>query len=670
MRPLDVAGMRMPNRAIMGSMHMNLEEQPGGFTKLARFYSERAEGGAGLIVTGGISPNRAGRLAPHGATLMKSGQVAKHQEVTEAVHASGGRIALQILHGGRYSYHPFCVAPSKGKAPISKFSPWRLSARGVEKTIRDYVRCALLAREAGYDGVEIMGSEGYLINQFLVRRTNHRTDSWGGEFANRVRFPEEIVSRIRQACGPDFAIMYRLSMLDLVEEGNGWGEVVEQAQVIEAAGADIINTGIGWHEARIPTIAAMVPRAGFAWVTKKLMGQVGVPLVTTNRINMPEVAEQVLADGCADLVSMARPWLADGDIITKALEGRESEINTCIACNQACLDRTFKAQVAGCVVNPRAGRETEFPMVAPKDLDGRYAVVGGGPAGMSTALELAKRGATVDLYEAKADLGGQFLLARQIPGKEEFAETLRYFDSELQRHGVRIHLNTRFEPGDVQVAASSGEPFEAVAWCAGIRPRIPNIPGADLPIAVAYDQVLSGAVEVGQRVALIGAGGIGFDVADFLSHPHGEETVEGFRKSWGIDGSLEHDGGLVEPQRPANGRMLYLLQRKAGKPGKGLGKTTGWIHRLTLRFRGVKAIPGVAYKAIEPGGLRIEAGGEEQLLEVDTVVFCSGQLSNNEPLEALESTGVPVVVIGGAKVAYGIDAERAIREGFEWVRAL
>ena len=670
MRPLDVAGMRMPNRAIMGSMHMNLEEQPGGFTKLARFYSERAEGGAGLIVTGGISPNRAGRLAPHGATLMKSGQVAKHQEVTEAVHASGGRIALQILHGGRYSYHPFCVAPSKGKAPISKFSPWRLSARGVEKTICDYVRCALLAREAGYDGVEIMGSEGYLINQFLVRRTNHRTDSWGGEFANRVRFPEEIVSRIRQACGPDFAIMYRLSMLDLVEEGNGWGEVVEQAQVIEAAGADIINTGIGWHEARIPTIAAMVPRAGFAWVTKKLMGQVGVPLVTTNRINMPEVAEQVLADGCADLVSMARPWLADGDIITKALEGRESEINTCIACNQACLDRTFKAQVAGCVVNPRAGRETEFPMVAPKDLDGRYAVVGGGPAGMSTALELAKRGATVDLYEAKADLGGQFLLARQIPGKEEFAETLRYFDSELKRHGVRIHLNTRFEPGDVEVAASSGEPFEAVAWCAGIRPRIPNIPGADLPIAVAYDKVLSGAVEVGQRVALIGAGGIGFDVADFLSHPHGEETVEGFRKSWGIDGSLEHDGGLVEPQRPGNGRMLYLLQRKAGKPGKGLGKTTGWIHRLTLRFRGVKAIPGVAYKAIEPGGLRIEAGGKEQLLEVDTVVFCSGQLSNNEPLEALESTGVPVVVIGGAKVAYGIDAERAIREGFEWVRAL
>ncbi len=667
---LEVAGMRMPNRVIMGSMHMNLEEQPKGFYKLARFYAERAEGGAGLIVTGGISPNRSGRLAPHGATLMKSGQVSKHRQVTDAVHASGGRIALQILHGGRYSYHPFCVAPSKGKAPISKFSPWRLSARGVEKTIRDYVRCALLAREAGYDGVEIMGSEGYLINQFLVRRTNHRTDSWGGEFANRVRFPEEIVSRIRQACGPDFAIMYRLSMLDLVEEGNGWGEVVEQAQVIEAAGADIINTGIGWHEARIPTIAAMVPRAGFAWVTKKLMGQVGVPLVTTNRINMPEVAEQVLADGCADLVSMARPWLADGDIITKALEGRESEINTCIACNQACLDRTFKAQVAGCVVNPRAGRETEFPKVAPKDLDGRYAVVGGGPAGMSTALELAKRGATVDLYEAKAALGGQFLLARQIPGKEEFAETLRYFDSELQRHGVRIHLNTRFEPGDVQVAASSGEPFEAVAWCAGIRPRIPNIPGADLPIAVAYDKVLSGAAEVGQRVALIGAGGIGFDVADFLSHPHGEETVDGFRKSWGIDGSLEHDGGLVEPQRPANGRTLYLLQRKAGKPGKGLGKTTGWIHRLTLRFRGVKAIPGVAYKAIEPGGLRIEAGGEEQLLEVDTVVFCSGQLSNNEPLEALEASGVPVVVIGGAKVAYGIDAERAIREGFEWVRAL
>ena len=670
LQPLEVAGMRMPNRSIMGSMHMGLEEEPGGFTKLAQFYAERAEGGAGLIVTGGISPNRAGKLAPHGAALMRSSQAAKHREVTGAVHASGGRIALQILHGGRYSYHPFCVAPSKGKAPISKFSPWALSGRGVERTIRAYVRCAVLAREAGYDGVEIMGSEGYLINQFLVRRTNHRTDQWGGDFANRVRFPEEIVSRIRQACGPDFAIMYRLSMLDLVEEGNGWGEVVEQAQIIEAAGADIINTGIGWHEARIPTIAAMVPRAGFAWVTKKLMGQVGVPLVTTNRINMPEVAEQVLADGCADLVSMARPWLADGEIIAKAIDGREGEINTCIACNQACLDRTFKGKVAGCVVNPRAGRETEFTKAAPQGLEGRYAVVGGGPAGMSTALELAKRGATVDLYETQEKLGGQFLLAHQIPGKEEFAETLRYYQHELDRHGVRIHLGTRFEPTDVGAAQDKGDPFKAVAWCAGIRPRVPSIPGNDLPIAVPYDKVLTGEVEVGQRVALIGAGGIGFDVADFLSHPHGEETVDGFRKSWGIDGTLEHDGGLIEPQRPSNGRTLYLLQRKEGKPGKGLGKTTGWIHRLTLRFRGVKAIPGVTYKAIEPNGLRIEVGGEEQFLELDTVVFCSGQLSNNEPVDALQTTGIPVTVIGGAKEAYGIDAERAIREGFEWARSL
>lgn len=670
MQPLDVAGMRMPNRAIMGSMHMNLEEQPGGFSKLARFYAERAEGGAGLIVSGGISPNRAGRLAPHGATLMKSGQVAKHRMVTEAVHASGGRIALQILHGGRYSYHPFCVAPSKGKAPISKFSPWALSGRGVEKTIRDYVRCAELAREAGYDGVEIMGSEGYLINQFLTRRTNHRSDQWGGEFANRVRFPQEIVSRIREACGPGFAIMYRLSMLDLVEEGSGWGEVVEQAQIIEAAGADIINTGIGWHEARIPTIAAMVPRAGFAWVTKKLMGKVGVPLVTTNRINMPHVAEQVLADGCADLVSMARPWLADGEIMAKALEGREAEINTCIACNQACLDRTFKGKVAGCVVNPRAGRETEYPQVATEKLEGRYAVVGGGPAGMSTALELARRGAQVDLYEAREALGGQFLLARQVPGKEEFAETLRYYQHELDAHGVRIHLSTRFEPGMVEAAEAAGNPFKAIGWCAGVRPRIPSIPGADLPHAVPYDAVLRGEIEVGKRVALIGAGGIGFDVADFLSHPHGEETTERFRTSWGIDADIETDGGLELPQRPDTPREIFLLQRKEGKPGKGLGKTTGWIHRLTLRQRGVQAIPGVTYKAIEPSGLRIEVGGKEQFLKVDHVVFCSGQLSNNEAVSSLESSGIPIQVIGGANVAYGIDAERAIREGFEWARSL
>jgi 2,4-dienoyl-CoA reductase (NADPH2) len=378
----------------------------------------------------------------------------------------------------------------------------------------------------------------------------------------------------------------------------------------------------------------------------------------------------VLADGCADLVSMARPWLADGEIIAKAIDGREGEINTCIACNQACLDRTFKGKVAGCVVNPRAGRETEFTKAAPQGLEGRYAVVGGGPAGMSTALELAKRGATVDLYETQEKLGGQFLLAHQIPGKEEFAETLRYYQHELDRHGVRIHLGTRFEPTDVGAAQDKGDPFKAVAWCAGIRPRVPSIPGNDLPIAVPYDKVLTGEVEVGQRVALIGAGGIGFDVADFLSHPHGEETVDGFRKSWGIDGTLEHDGGLIEPQRPSNGRTLYLLQRKEGKPGKGLGKTTGWIHRLTLRFRGVQTIPGVTYKAIEPGGLRIEVGGEEQFLELDNVVFCSGQLSNNEPVDALEATGIPVTVIGGAKEAYGIDAERAIREGFEWARSL
>lgn len=666
--PIEIAGMVLPNRVIMGSMHTGLEETRGGFDKLAQFYRERAAGGAGLIVTGGISPDFRGRLAPHSTTLWRGGQVAKHRKVTDAVHAEGGRIAMQILHGGRYSHHPLSVAPSAIQAPIGRFKPAALSTRGVERTIKHFIRCALLARESGYDGVEVMGSEGYLINQFIAVRTNHRSDAFGGSLDKRLRFPLEIVSRIREACGPDFAIIYRLSMLDLVDEGSSWPDIVKQAKAIESAGASVINTGIGWHEARIPTIAAMVPRAGFAWVTRRLMGEVSVPLITTNRINDPTVIEQVLAEGCADMVSMARPFLADPAIVRKAFEGRSAEINTCIACNQACLDRIFTGQVAGCLVNPRAAKEIEWP-AEPLPLSGRYAVVGAGPAGLSCASELARRGAEVHLFEAGPSIGGQFRLAQNVPGKDEFAHTLRYFSDLLERHGAKVHLNKRFAPEDAKG-------FDAVVLSTGVTPRVPKWADTSRPDVVTYDQVLRGDVKVGPRAAIIGSGGIGFDVADFLSHPHvqgedhsGPVSVADFQKDWGVDPALASAGGLTQKQVAPSPRALWMFQRKTTKPGAGLGKTTGWIHRANVKNRGVQAVIGASYQKVDDVGLHYEIDGNPQVLKVDHVVLCAGQLSVLDIEAGLREAGVNLHIIGGAKSARGLDAERAISEGYVLARS-
>jgi 2,4-dienoyl-CoA reductase (NADPH2) len=669
--PIEIAGLTLPNRVIMGSMHTGLEETRGGFDKLAQFYGERAAGGAGLIVTGGIAPDFRGRIAPHSTTLWRGGQVSKHRKVTDAVHAEGGLIAMQILHGGRYSHHPLSVSPSAIQAPIGRFKPSALSARGVERTIRHFVRCARLAREAGYDGVEVMGSEGYLINQFIAKRTNHRTDTFGGSLDNRLRFPLEIVSRIREACGPDFAIIYRLSMLDLVDEGSSWSDIVKQAKAIEAAGASVINTGIGWHEARIPTIAAMVPRAGFAWVTKQLMGEVSVPLITTNRINDPTVIEQVLAEGCADMVSMARPFLADPAIMRKAFEGRSAEINTCIACNQACLDRVFEGKVAGCLVNPRAAKEFEWP-ADPPPLSGRYAVVGAGPAGLSCASELARRGAEVHLYEAGPAVGGQFRLAQNVPGKDEFAHTLRYFSDILERHGATVHLNTRFTPAD-----AAG--YISVVLSTGVKPRIPAWADINRSDVVSYDQVLRGEVEVGPRAAIIGSGGIGFDVADFLSHPHSQEaatsevstatSVAAFQKDWGVDPALSTPGGLAEKQPAPSPRELWMFQRKTSKPGGNLGKTTGWIHRATVKKRGIQAVTGASYQKVDDAGLHYEIDGKSHVLKVDHIVLCAGQLSVLDLEQDLSSAGADLHIIGGAKAARDLDAERAIAEGYSLARS-
>ncbi len=655
--PLDLGFTTLRNRILMGSMHTGLEDRARDFPKLAAYFAERAAGGVGLIVTGGFSPNMAGWLKPFAGRMSWPWHVRRHRIVTDAVHAHGARICLQLLHAGRYAYHPLSVAPSKLKAPINPFTPRALSASGVDRQIDAYAKAARLAREANYDGVELMGSEGYLINEFVAPRTNKRGDSWGGDATRRMRFAVEIVRRVREACGPDFIIIYRLSLLDLVEDGSNWDEIVAQAKAIEAAGATIINTGIGWHEARIPTITTSVPRAAFVGVTAKLRPHVALPLVATNRINTPEVAEGVLASAGADLVSMARPLLADPEWVAKARAGRPQAINTCIACNQACLDHVFENKPASCLVNPRACSETELnytPTATPREI----AVVGAGPAGLACATVAARRGHKVTLFEAADRIGGQFNLAKEIPGKEEFHETLRYFRHHLDDTGVQVHLGKQVDAADL-----AG--FEVVVLATGVRPRTVDFPGATHAKVVSYLDVLQGKVQCGPKVALVGAGGIGFDVAEFLSQPTPSPTMDRARwmAEWGIDPSFESRGGLVPPRPEAATRKLWLLQRTPGRPGKRLGKTTGWVHRATLKARNVRMLGGVEYLGVDDDGLRIRIDGVEQLLDVDQVVICAGQESRRDLLAVLEAAGGTVHVIGGADKAVELDAKRAIAQG-------
>ncbi|MFM1662588.1 oxidoreductase [Aeromonas salmonicida] len=661
--PLDLGFTQLKNRVLMGSMHTGLEEEKGGFDKLAAFYAERARGGVGLIVTGGIAPNLRGRLVPHGSQLSFPWQVAKHKKVTQAVHQEGGKIALQILHAGRYAYHPFSLAPSALKAPISPFKPRAMSERQIRGTIRDFASTAQLARAAGYDGVEVMGSEGYLINQFICERTNKRTDGWGGSNENRMRFPVEIVRAIRERVGTDFIIIFRLSMLDLVEQGSTLEEVVALGKALEQVGVTLINTGIGWHEARIPTIATSVPRGAFSWVTAELKKHLTVPLITTNRINTPEVAERILAGGEADMVSMARPFLADPEFVIKAAENRADEINTCIACNQACLDHVFKQKRASCLVNPRACFETELTfgrVPQPKKL----AVVGAGPAGLAFACYAAERGHQVSLFDQASEIGGQFNFAKQIPGKEEFHETLRYFARRLEKCGVELYLGQR------QSAESLlGGGFDEVILATGIRPRTPNIPGIEHPKVLNYIDVLRDHKPVGQKVAVIGAGGIGFDVAEYLVEKKADSGTDGHRdhwlKEWGIDKQLGERGGLITPEIDAPERQIWLLQRKESKVGDGLGKTTGWIHRTVLKNRKVQMLSGVQYLGIDDEGLHIQIGEARQCLPVDQVIICAGQEPLKELQAGLQAAGKPVHIIGGADVAAELDAKRAIRQGAE-----
>ncbi len=656
--PLDLGFTTLRNRTLMGSMHTGLEEEKNGFERMAAFYAERARGGVGLIVTGGFAPNFAGRVYHAGSQLSFPWQVGKHRLITDAVHAEGGKIALQILHTGRYGYHPLNVAPSKLRAPINRFTPRALTRWGVRKTIADYARCARLAQKAGYDGVEIMGSEGYLINQFVAPQTNLRDDEWGGSFANRIRFPVEIVRATREKVGPDFIIIFRLSMLDLVQGGSTWDEVVALAQAIETAGATIINTGIGWHEARIPTIATMVPRAAFAWVTKRLKGAVRIPLVTTNRINTPEVAEEVLASGCADMVSMARPFLADADFVVKAAANKADEINTCIACNQACLDHIFNGRLTSCLVNPRACHETEL-VIGRAAAAKKVAVIGAGPAGMACATTAAERGHDVTLFDAADRIGGQFNIAKRIPGKEEFAETLRYFGRRIEKAGINLRLNQR-----VDAATLIAGGFDHVVLATGITPRKPSINGIEHPSVTGYLDLIAGRRTAGKAVAIIGAGGIGFDVGEFLTHSHDARSeAERFNDEWGIDPTYAARGGLKAPHDEAAPRQVYLLQRKSAKVGDGLAKTTGWIRRTLLKKRGVAMISGVDYQRIDDAGLHITVDGEAKTLAVDTIVVCAGQEPCRDLQEPLAAAGIPVTLIGGADVAAELDAKRAIDQG-------
>ncbi len=657
--PLKVGSVTLPNRVLMGSMHTGLEDKAADYDRLAAYFAERARGGVGLMVTGGISPSIRGWLKPFGGRLSMPWHVARHRKVTRAVHAEGGRICMQILHPGRYAYHPFAVAPSAIKAPITPFKPKALSSRGVEQTIKDFVRCAQLAQRAGYDGVEVMGSEGYLINQFLAARTNKRDDEWGGDAQRRMRFPIEIVRRMREKVGPDFIIIYRLSMLDLVEGGQSWEEIVELAKAIEKAGASIINTGIGWHEARIPTIVTSVPRAGFGWVTKRMRGEVNIPLIATNRINMPDVAEKMLADGDADMVSMARPLLADSEWLNKAKAGKASRINTCIACNQACLDHVFQNKVASCLVNPRACHETEL-VIGKAKRKKRIAVVGAGPAGMACATTLAERGHEVTLIDVADEIGGQFNMAKRIPGKEEFHETLRYFRNRLDDLGVDVQLGNR---ADVATLHAGG--FDEIVMASGIVPRKISFPGSDDPRVLSYLDVLVRKETVGKRVAIIGAGGIGFDVGEFLAEDQPSPTTDIARwtREWGVDQSLDHRGGLVPPAPEPPERDLWLMQRSAGRPGARLNKTSGWVHRATLKAKHVEMLGGVSYDRLDDEGFHITVDGKKRVLPVDNIVICAGQEPNRSLADELVAAGKTVHVIGGADVALELDAKRAIDQG-------
>lgn len=667
--PLDLGFTTLRNRALMGSMHTGLEEVAGGFERMAAYFAERARGGVGLMVTGGIAPNEEGGVYKGAAKLTTAEEAERHRVVTQAVHAEGGKICLQILHAGRYAYSPALVAPSAIQAPINPFKPHELDEGGIQKQIADFVNCARLARQAGYDGVEIMGSEGYFINQFLVAWTNHRTDRWGGSYENRMRLAVEIVSQVRAAVGAEFIIIFRLSMLDLIEGGSDWNEIVRLAQAVETAGATLINTGIGWHEARIPTIATKVPRAAFAKVTAKLRGAVKVPLITTNRINTPEVAERILAEGDADMVSMARPFLADPAFIAKAAEGRADEINTCIACNQACLDHTFAGKLTSCLVNPRACHETELlylPTMAPK----RIAVVGAGPAGLAAATVAAERGHQVTLFDAATEVGGQFNVARRIPGKEEFNETLRYFRRKLELTGVSLRLGAR-----VGVAELLDGGFDEVILATGITPRVPPIPGIDHPSVLTYLDVLLGRKPVGARVAVIGAGGIGFDVSEFLVHQGTVSSLDpgAFWREWGIDPALDARGGVAGVQAEVSppARQVWLLQRKASKVGDGLGKTTGWIHRAGLKSKRVQMLNSVEYLKVDEQGLHIRVGDSEpRVLAVDNIVVCAGQDPLRELEHGLRNAGIRVHLIGGADVAAELDAKRAINQGSRLAAAL
>jgi 2,4-dienoyl-CoA reductase (NADPH2) len=666
LEPLDLGFTTLPNRVLMGSMHVGLEEAPNGFERMAAFYAERARGGAGLIITGGIAPNEAGRPAAGGAMLTTPDEATHHRVITDTVHREGGKIAMQILHFGRYAHHPDLVAPSPLQAPISAHVPHQLTDAQIEQTIVDYARCAALAKHAGYDGVEIMGSEGYLINEFIARQTNKRTDRWGGSYENRMRFPVEIVTGVRKAVGTDFIIVYRLSMLDLVPQGSTFDEVVTLARAIEAAGADIINTGIGWHEARIPTIATSVPRGAYAWVTKKLMGAVSVPLVTSNRINTPEKAEQLLAEGYADMVSLARPFLADPSFVNKAAAGTPEAINTCIGCNQACLDHTFSRKITSCLVNPRACHETEL-VLSPTRRRKTVAVVGAGPAGLAAAVSAAECGHAVTLFDAAESIGGQLNIAREVPGKEEFDETLRYFRHRLATTGVEVRLGAPVTAGEL----IAGE-FDEVVLATGVTPIRPDLPGVDHPMVHGYLDVLRDKVPVGTRVAILGAGGIGFDVAAFLTDPgdNAGRDVAAFLAGWGVDASHRNPGGLTAPARTASPREVTLLQRKSSKVGAGLGKTTGWIHRTELKHRGVAMVAGATYDRIDDEGLHYMVEGTKYVLAVDTVVLCTGQESNRDLYEELVACGLSVHLIGGAHVAAELDAKRAIDQGTRLAAAL